>query len=112
MAMISRRDAFRMGTTGLALGAAAGRAKADTPTPGRLDEPSRPYLTPGAGFRDVSRGNPVPHKLRGEALVKARLTEETWRLEVAAEGKAQVSRPLLQGDDTALDFPALLRLGA
>jgi len=119
MRPISRRDTLRLGA-GLALGvgAAAGRVAADPLPTGRTDgpapapAPARPYLTPGGAFRDVSRGNPVPHKLRGEALVKARLTAETWRLEVAAEGKAQVERPLGAADGTALDLPALLKLGA
>jgi DMSO/TMAO reductase YedYZ molybdopterin-dependent catalytic subunit len=115
MRQISRRDTFRLGA-GLALGAAAGGGRvAAAPLPGGAsgtDGQVRPYLTPGGAFRDVSRGNPVPHKLKGEALVKARLTPETWRLEVAAEGKAEVARPLRQADGTAIDLPALLELGA
>ena len=105
MTPISRRDALRFGVAGLALGTAS-RSPAATP-----DGPSRRYLTPGSEFRDVSRGNPVPHTLKGEALVKARLTPETWRLEVAAEGTARVARPLRQANGTAIDLPALLKLG-
>ena len=107
---ISRRDTFRLGVAGVALGA-AGRATARPASADRPEGPSRPYLTPGDDFKDVSRGDPVPHTLEGEALVKARLTPETWRLEIVAEGKAQVARPLRQADGTAIDFPALLKLG-
>ena len=80
---------------------------------GRADDedPPRPYLTPGDEFTDVSRGDPIPHTLEGEALVAARLTPETWRLEVAAEGKAELARPLRQADGTALDLASLLKLG-
>ena len=46
----------------------------------------RKYLTKPESFRDVSRGNPKPHTLKGEALVKARLTPETWRLEIVSDG--------------------------
>jgi DMSO/TMAO reductase YedYZ molybdopterin-dependent catalytic subunit len=112
MATISRRDVFRLGAVSLAMGSVAGRAAADPPPPSEPVVPGRRYLTPGVEFRDVSRGNPVPHRLTGEALVKARLTAETWRLEVAAEGKAEVARPLRAADGTAIDLAALLELGA
>jgi DMSO/TMAO reductase YedYZ molybdopterin-dependent catalytic subunit len=107
----SRRDAFRIGA-GLALASCAA-----TPAPGlaalprQTDERRRPYLTPGGDFNDVSRGDPIPHTLKGEALVKGRLTPETWRLEVVAEGKASVPNPRRLADGTALDLPALLKLG-
>jgi DMSO/TMAO reductase YedYZ molybdopterin-dependent catalytic subunit len=79
--------------------------------PSRADGPPRRFLTPWDDFTDVSRGDPVPHTLTGEALSKARLTPETWRLEVAAEGKARVARPLLHPAGTAIDLQALLKLG-
>ena len=110
MASISRRDTLRLGA-GLALGAASGRSAAAPVPATRPDEPRRTYLTPGEDFTDVSRGDPIPHTLRGEALVRARLTPETWRLDVAAEGTARIARPLRQGDGTALDLAALLKLG-
>jgi DMSO/TMAO reductase YedYZ molybdopterin-dependent catalytic subunit len=77
----------------------------------RLDEPTRRFLTPADDFTDVSRGNPIPHTLTGESLKKARLTPETWRLEVVAEGKAQIARPLRQADGAAINLSALLTLG-
>jgi hypothetical protein len=40
----------------------------------------RTFLTTPARFRDVSRGNPRPHTLKGDDLVRARLTPDTWRL--------------------------------
>lgn len=80
---------------------------------------SRPLLTPADQFEDVSRGKPKPHSLQGEALLKARLTPETWRLEITAdtgahEGvsqTAQIGRSLTLADNTALDYAALLELG-
>ncbi len=108
----SRRDTLRLGVAGLAFAAVPGRAST---SPAQPDEPAgppvRPFLTPGDDFRDVSRGNPIPHTLEGQALVQARLTPETWRLEVAAEGKAAVERPIRIEDGTALNFPGLLALG-
>lgn len=82
--------------------------------------PSRPpLLTPAEKFRDVSRGKPLPHSLKGEALVQARLTPETWRLEITADAtvnpaikdQAGISTPLTLADGTALDLPALLEIG-
>ena len=108
MGTISRRDAFRIGAAGLALGTATGRTSSSAFRP---DDPARRYLTRGDDFTDVSRGNPVPHSLTGEALVKARLTPETWRLEVVADGKAKVAKPLRMEDQTAIDYPALIKLG-
>lgn len=72
----------------------------------------RPYLTDAAAFRDVSRGNPKPHTLTGEALSQARLTRETWRLEVVGDESSQVGKPLTIEGGTALDYPALESLGA
>jgi DMSO/TMAO reductase YedYZ molybdopterin-dependent catalytic subunit len=75
-----------------------------------MPEP-RTFLTRPEKFTDVSRGDPKPFKLEGEALVKARLTPETWRLEIVGEGDAKVEKPRKIEDNTALDFEALLALG-
>jgi DMSO/TMAO reductase YedYZ molybdopterin-dependent catalytic subunit len=69
------------------------------------------FLTRPAEFRDVSRGIPRPHTLKGQAMVKARLTPETWRLEIVSDGSAQLARPLKLADGNALDLAALERLG-
>jgi len=81
---------------------------------------ARSFLTPAGDFYDVSRGKPKPHTLTGDALRAARLTPETWRLEITAdpvteEGRiqyaAEVAKPLTLADGTALDLPALMMLG-
>ena len=41
--------------------------------------------TPGGDFGTVSRGEPVIQELDAAAQLAARLTEETWRLEIAAD---------------------------
>ena len=71
----------------------------------------RQFLTNPDEFTDVSRGNPQPHKLKGDASNKARLTAETWRLEIEAEGEAKIDHPRRIAAGTALDMPALLALG-
>ncbi len=75
------------------------------------DAPRKPFLTRPGEFQDVSRGNPKPHTLKGEALVKARLTPESWRLEVVSDGSSQLEKPCRLEDNTALDLPALEDLG-
>jgi DMSO/TMAO reductase YedYZ molybdopterin-dependent catalytic subunit len=80
----------------------------------------QPILTPDLDFNDVSRGTPKPHTLTGEALVKARLTPDTWRCEITADAfveaphtkvPATVEKPLTIADGTALDWPMLMDLG-
>ncbi|MEY4482818.1 MAG: hypothetical protein RL693_270, partial [Verrucomicrobiota bacterium] len=78
-----------------------------------------PFLTPADKFEDVSRGNPKPHKLTGDALLEARLTPETWRLEITVDATvdeiikqpATVTKSLTLADGTALDLPTLMELG-
>src|SRR4051794_28147097 len=100
-------------TTGLVAGLVgrAAEAAADDPAAGAARMPQRPFLTAPSDFVDVSRGNPKPFTLRGEALAKARLTPETWRLEVVGDGSAEVARPARLEDGTALDLAGLKELG-
>ena len=71
----------------------------------------RTFLTKPEAFRDVSRGNPKPFTLQGEALVQARLTPESWRLEIVSDGSTQVEKARRLEDNTAIDLPALRELG-
>jgi DMSO/TMAO reductase YedYZ molybdopterin-dependent catalytic subunit len=73
---------------------------------------SRTFLTNPEQFRDVSRGDPRPHTLRGEALVRARLTRETWRLEIVSDGSTEIQTPRTMANNNALDLPQLERMGA
>ncbi len=71
----------------------------------------RCFLTKSDEFRDVSRGDPKPHTLKGDALVKARLTPETWRLEIVSDGTTVIEKPHKLEDGTAIDLPAIEALG-
>jgi DMSO/TMAO reductase YedYZ molybdopterin-dependent catalytic subunit len=73
--------------------------------------PGRPYLTPAKAFRDVSRGDPRPDTLVGEALAAARLTPETWRLEIVAEAGARLQTPRTLAGANAVGLAALHELG-
>jgi DMSO/TMAO reductase YedYZ molybdopterin-dependent catalytic subunit len=75
-----------------------------------MDNP-RDFLTKPSDFNDVSRGTPIPHTLQGDALIQARLTPETWTLEIVGEGKAEVEKPRKLADNTPIDMPTLLALG-
>lgn len=79
-----------------------------------------PLLTPANDFRNVSRGNPKPDTLTGQAVVDAGLTPDTWRLQITADPAvdppqvgvpASIHKPLQSEDGTALDLPSLLKLG-
>jgi DMSO/TMAO reductase YedYZ molybdopterin-dependent catalytic subunit len=69
------------------------------------------FLTDPDKFTDVSRGNPQPHTLKGDALIQARLTPETWRLEIVSDGSTQIERPHRLEDNSATDLPTLRELG-
>ena len=106
----SRRAAVKLGLASLAAASAPRWLASDAAA---AEAPARPFLTPAGEFRDVSRGSPKPHTLSGDALVRARLTPDTWRLEVTADTVpkdgikeiAKIAKPLL------LDFHALRELG-
>ena len=113
---VSRRGFIRLGTLGLTAVSAAGPVTAEG-----ANHPSlKPFLTPDADFRDVSRGDPKPHKLQGAEQIAARLTPETWRLEITADPfteephtrvPAELEKPLTLDGGNALDLPTLLELG-
>src|SRR2546422_5899243 len=89
---LTRREFVRTTSvlTASALAGGLSKAAAETTETGAPSQRAdfayrRPFLTPADKFRDVSRGNPKPYTLKGEALVRARLTPETWRLEITAD---------------------------
>ena len=69
------------------------------------------FLTTPNEFQDVSRGKPKPFTLLGDDLVKARLTPESWRLELVSDGSTQIEKPRKLEDDTAIDLALLQQLG-
>src|ERR1700730_8687880 len=69
------------------------------------------FLTTPAECRGGVRGNPRPHSLKGDDLVKARLTPETWRLEIVSDGSTKVEKPRKLEDGTAIDFETIQDLG-
>src|SRR5687768_12048457 len=111
---LSRRQAVKLGIGSLAALSAGRLASAAESTSGK--PASHPLLTPADEFVDVSRGNPKPYTLTGEALLQAKLTPDTWRLEITAdeaprEGvtqKPQVERQFTLANGTALDFATLV----
>ena len=102
-------------TSGLSSLKAGAEVTALDAHPGKTASPRRnssgPYLTEPEKFVDVSRGNPKPFTLKGEALAKARLTSSSWRLEIVGDGSSRVARPSRLEDGTALDMAGLMELG-
>jgi len=110
---IERRSFLRLGAAAAAsLGTRFPACAQETADLARSVEESDPYLTPQEKFRDVSRGNPLPHKLPPEKMVQVGLTRETWKLEVLSdpEHKAVLQNPLTREKGTALDWGALMKL--
>ena len=69
------------------------------------DPVKRSFLTKAKDFDDVSRGKPIPHTLKGEALVQARLTPETWRLATLwGKRKPKFPNRLRWKNQSALDY--------
>lgn len=71
------------------------------------------WLTRQEDFRDVSRGNPLPHQLPDVTKMEVGLTRESWKLEVVSDEDhpARLRSPLSIENGTALDFNALVELG-
>ena len=119
---LSRRE-FVRATSALAATALAGEFAGSTPAAAAATPPAapapHPLLTKADDFTDVSRGNPKPHTLTGDAVVQARLTDATWRLEITADPFVSdlVKEPATLGKQftldagNALDLPALIALG-
>ncbi|MEO8269881.1 MAG: molybdopterin-dependent oxidoreductase [Aureliella sp.] len=124
---VSRRDfvakTSALTATVLAVGATTA---AESPAPPKetssyqsKGQMQRPFLTEAQEFRDVSRGNPKPYTLQGEELTNARLTNDSWRLEVTTDRNsdeeikppASIANPLTIAESTAITYEGLLKLG-
>lgn len=108
---VSRRVFLSSGVAGAI---ASTHASAADPPPRELApaiEKLEPYFTAPADFGDVSRGNPVPHRLPDEKRKQVGLTRETWKLEVIADPENPATLGKQFKDGTAIDFPTLLKLG-
>ena len=69
-----------------------------------------PWLTHQDDFRDVSRGKPKPHTLDNARRKEARLTRDTWKLNVVGDpaNPARMKQPM-EGS-TAFTFTDLMNL--
>lgn len=122
---VSRREFVRSTSTLAAVALTGGISPSALATIGASALPAvvsnrrHPLLTPADRFRDVSRGEPKPWSLAGDALLRARLTPETWRLEITSvdtagpgiNEPARLHKPRTIDAGTALDLPALMELG-
>ncbi|HEV7401295.1 MAG TPA: molybdopterin-dependent oxidoreductase [Chthoniobacteraceae bacterium] len=111
---IRRREFIATTAAGLAAGGLASRLAAGAEPAKAALVKTRPFLTAAHDFDDVSRGNPKPHTLVGDALLQARLTPETWRLEIGTDPapKDDIKERAAIAQPVTLDLPALRELGA
>lgn len=105
---MNRRHFFGLGATSLAGFARSAPPPELAPSIAKLD----PYFTPPAEFQDVSRGNPLPHKLPDAKKREVGLHRDTWQLEVVSDPDtpATLGKQLTKKAGTALDFAALMEL--
>jgi DMSO/TMAO reductase YedYZ molybdopterin-dependent catalytic subunit len=111
---LSRRVFLRCGVAGAIAGRTSSSIAAD-PLPSELVpalEKLESFFTDPDKFGDVSRGNPIPHKLPDKKKEEVGLTRETWKLEVISdpENPATLGKQFKKQDGTAIDFPALMKL--
>ncbi|HAY80878.1 MAG TPA: hypothetical protein DCY79_13810 [Planctomycetaceae bacterium] len=109
---LTRRYFLQLGAAGLAAQQLLPLAAAEEKAPLQQAISELEYLTPQDEFQDVSRGNPLPHKLSAEEKTAAGLTRETWRLEIVAdpESDSDLRNPLSLEADNALDWDGLMSL--
>jgi DMSO/TMAO reductase YedYZ molybdopterin-dependent catalytic subunit len=88
------------------------RAPKKSPTTDKAGAQPDPYFTIASQFRDVSRGNPLPHALSEEKRRDVGLTRDTWSLEVMSdpEHPAKLGKQFKKADGTAIDFATLMKL--
>ncbi len=105
---LNRRTALKTGV-GVAIGAlSAVKTRSVSAQAGPNPDPpapARPLLTNAKDFRDVSRAKPHPSTLSEAQLAEAKLTPETWQLDIAGEAKAIVpeARTAAAGTPITLD---------
>ena len=112
---LTRRYFLRVGATGAAMaayGSLGGHADELAPELSEALSQLESYLTLPDDFRDVSRGNPVPHRLPDEEKAKAGLTRDTWKLEVVTDPDhaSDIRNPLTKEQGNELDFAGLMEL--
>lgn len=117
---ITRRFLLQCASAGAALGSLTGKLSLAeeggiAELPAELAQAVagiEPYFTPADQFRDVSRGDPLPHSLPEEKKRQVGLTRESWRLEVVSdpEHPASLKSPLSKQDGTSLDFAGLMQI--
>src|SRR5262245_1064618 len=104
---LTRRYFLRMGAAGAVagLGGFVAGAEPTAPQLAAAIDKLEPYFTPQEQFRDVSRGDPLPHSLPEEKKRAVELTRETWKLEVVSDPQhpATLGKQLTQNHGTALD---------
>lgn len=101
MTNLSRRELLSLGVM------AAGSQMLPQSLWAREDPVTRglPFLRPGGGpYRGIAP------KLKAEELIKARLTPETWQVEITGD-RGLIDKPRKFDDGSALDYATLVKLG-
>ncbi len=112
---VTRRYFLHCGTGGVAaMGTLPVFAKGSERDPAlrQMLDDLETWLTKQDDFRDVSRGNPIPHSLDEAKRKEGGLTRDTWSLEVVddPDNTARIRTPLTKEDHSAFTFTDLMKL--
>ena len=110
---LTRRYMLHAGASAAAIGLWPFCARAEQPPElQRALAELESYLTRQDDFRDVSRGQPLPHTLPEEKKRSVGMTRETWKLEVVSDPDhpADIRNPMTREKGNAFDFTALMEL--
>lgn len=112
---VTRRYFLHYGTSGVAaMGTLPVFAKGGERDPAlrQMLDDLETWLTKQDDFRDVSRGNPIPHSLDEAKRKEVGLTRDTWSLEVVddPDNPARIRTPLTKEDHSAFTFTDLMKL--
>jgi DMSO/TMAO reductase YedYZ molybdopterin-dependent catalytic subunit len=112
---VTRRYFLHCGTRGVAaMGALPVFAKGGERDPAlkKVLDDLETWLTKQDDFRDVSRGNPMPHSIDEAKRKEVGLTRDTWSLEVVddPDNTARLRTPLTKEDNSAFTFNDLMKL--
>jgi DMSO/TMAO reductase YedYZ molybdopterin-dependent catalytic subunit len=112
---LTRRYFLRLGAAGAAAATMLPRSSVSAAPPPELAAAMaklEPFFTPPDRFRDVSRGQPLPHSLSEKRRREVGMTRDTWKLEVIADPAhpPKLRSPMTKSAGTALDFAGLMQL--
>jgi DMSO/TMAO reductase YedYZ molybdopterin-dependent catalytic subunit len=110
---LSRRAFLSSGVGGAIVSSHASAVDPLPPELVPLVEKIEPYFTDPDKFGDVSRGNPIPHRLTEKRREEVGLTQGTWTLQIIndREHPATIDHERTDENESSITFTELLKVG-